>query len=80
MVRSQSMLQLRDMSESVATWQKSVSMSMAYIITREHVNVLGPGSRRKTTSLSRAGHNWLCPLLVVVLWRAGPISHKHSGE
>jgi len=34
------------MPESLATWQNSVSISMAHIITREHRIVPGSGSRR----------------------------------
>jgi hypothetical protein len=85
MVRSQPELLQRAMSESVAMQQQgSVSMSIAHIITREHVDVLCWGSRwgPHACLTARALSSSVYPSLDAAWWRAGSISHlwKHLGE
>lgn len=82
-VRSQSKLLLKVMSESVDMHCHGlVLMSLAHFTTRKYGDVPGWGSSRRSPGYPEDVQNWTCPSLDVALWRADLIFHlwQHSGE
>lgn len=68
------------MSGSVAAQlQGSVSMSVAYITTREHGDVPGVGSAGNHMDIQGgAVHDWSCSSLDLMLWKTGPASPQQQ--
>lgn len=76
MVRSQTKLPLRTMSEFMApNWKASVSKPTAYITTREYRDVSDWGSWWGPLWCPGAVYNWFCSSLNAGLLIAGPMFH-----